>query len=63
MSMSTRICWKDFTPCSRDAATAALEHFPKAAEYPENLSVGRPKNDPRAPQVAYYTRPGPGGLG
>ena len=32
----------------------ALEHFQKASEYPENLSVGRPKNDPRAPQVAYH---------
>ena len=34
---------------------AALKHFQKAAEYPENLSVGRPKNDPRAPEIAYYT--------
>ncbi len=34
---------------------AALEHFRKAAEYPENLSVGRPQVDPRAPEVAYYT--------
>ena len=34
---------------------AALEHFQRASEYPDNLSVGRPKNDPRAPQVAYYT--------
>ncbi len=33
----------------------ALQHFRKAAEYPENLSVGRPKNDPRFPEVAYYT--------
>lgn len=33
----------------------ALAHFQKASEYPENLSVGRPQNDPRAPQVAYYT--------
>jgi len=32
----------------------ALKHFQAASEYPENLSVGRPKNDPRAPQVAYY---------
>jgi len=32
----------------------ALDHFQKASEYPENLSVGRPKNDPRAPQVAYH---------
>ncbi len=33
----------------------ALSDFQKASEYPENLSVGRPKNDRRAPQVAYYT--------
>jgi len=33
----------------------ALEDFLGAAEYPENLSVGRPQNDPRAAQVAYYT--------
>jgi tetratricopeptide (TPR) repeat protein len=33
----------------------ALGDFRKASEYPENLSVGRPKNDRRAPQVAYYT--------
>jgi tetratricopeptide (TPR) repeat protein len=33
----------------------ALEDFLAASEYPENLSVGRPKNDRRAPQVAYYT--------
>jgi tetratricopeptide (TPR) repeat protein len=33
----------------------ALIDFLKASEYPENLSVGRPKNDRRAPQVAYYT--------
>ena len=32
----------------------ALEHFRRAAEYPDNLSVGRPANDPRGPQVAYY---------
>lgn len=36
-------------------AADALAHFEKAAAYPENLSVGRPKNDPRAPQVAYCT--------
>jgi len=34
-------------------AETALQHFQKAADYPENLSVGRPKNDPRAPQIAY----------
>jgi tetratricopeptide (TPR) repeat protein len=33
----------------------ALSDFLKASEYPENLSVGRPENDSRAPQVAYYT--------
>ncbi len=33
----------------------ALSDFQEASEYPENLSVGRPKNDRRAPQVAYYT--------
>ncbi len=33
----------------------ALADFQAASEYPENLSVGRPKNDSRAPQVAYYT--------
>ncbi|MHB8866926.1 MAG: DUF5107 domain-containing protein, partial [Pirellulaceae bacterium] len=32
---------------------AALRHFEAASEYPENLSVGRPRNDPRAPQIAY----------
>jgi len=32
----------------------ALKNFLAASEYPENLSVGRPKNDRRAPQVAYY---------
>ncbi len=36
-------------------AEQALEHFQKASEYPENLSVGRPKNDPRAPEIAYRT--------
>ncbi|MHC4110953.1 MAG: DUF5107 domain-containing protein [Planctomycetota bacterium] len=32
----------------------ALSDFQKASEYPENLSVGRPESDRRAPQVAYY---------
>ena len=32
----------------------ALKDFLAGSEYPENLSVGRPKNDRRAPQVAYY---------
>jgi len=36
-------------------AADAVRHFQRAEEYPENLSVGRPKNDPRAAQVAYYT--------
>jgi tetratricopeptide (TPR) repeat protein len=36
-------------------ARIALRHFRKAAEYPENLSVGRPKDDPRAAQIAYFT--------
>jgi tetratricopeptide (TPR) repeat protein len=31
----------------------ALGHFSQAAQYPENLSVGRPQNDPRAAQVGY----------
>ena len=31
-----------------------LKDFHAASEYPENLSVGRPRNDRRAPQVAYY---------
>ena len=33
----------------------ALAHLLKADQYPENLSVGRPKDDPRGPQVAYFT--------
>ncbi len=33
----------------------ALADFQAASEYPENLSVGRPKSDSRAAQVAYYT--------
>jgi tetratricopeptide (TPR) repeat protein len=36
-------------------AREALAHFLRADEYPEHLSVGRPKNDPRAAQVAYFT--------
>jgi len=32
----------------------ALKDFHAASEYPENLSVGRPRNDRRAPQVAYH---------
>jgi tetratricopeptide (TPR) repeat protein len=32
----------------------ALSHFLRALEYPENLSVGRPKNDPRASQILFY---------
>jgi tetratricopeptide (TPR) repeat protein len=33
----------------------ALTDFQAASEYPDNLSVGRPGNDSRAAQVAYYT--------
>jgi tetratricopeptide (TPR) repeat protein len=33
----------------------ALDDFLAAAEYPENLSVGRPQSDARGPQVAYFT--------
>jgi tetratricopeptide (TPR) repeat protein len=36
-------------------AQEALADFQAAAEYPENLSVGRPKSDGRAAQIAYYT--------
>ena len=32
----------------------ALKDFQAGSEYPENLSVGRPENDRRAPQVAYH---------
>jgi TolA-binding protein len=31
-----------------------LKDFLAAAEYPENLSVGRPKNDSLGAQIAYY---------
>jgi tetratricopeptide (TPR) repeat protein len=41
----------------------ALDDFERAADYPENLSVGRPKNDPRAAQVAYCTALAWEGLG
>ena len=33
----------------------ALKHFMRAADYPENLSVGRPANDPQAAQITYYS--------
>ena len=33
----------------------ALDDFLAAGAYPENLSVGRPQNNPRAAQIAYYT--------
>ncbi len=46
-----------------DQPQKALEDFLAAAEYPENLSVGRPQNDPRAAQVAYYTARAYGALG
>jgi tetratricopeptide (TPR) repeat protein len=36
-------------------AKAALTDFQAATEYPENLSVGRPENDPRVAQIEYYT--------
>jgi tetratricopeptide (TPR) repeat protein len=36
-------------------AKEALADFQAAADYPENLSVGRPKNDGRAAQITYYT--------
>ena len=32
----------------------ALEDYLTAGEYPENLEVGRPENDRRAPQVSYF---------
>ncbi|MHC4739235.1 MAG: tetratricopeptide repeat protein, partial [Planctomycetota bacterium] len=32
----------------------ALQDYLAASEYPENLQVGRPKNDRRAPQVGYF---------
>jgi len=37
-----------------DQLNEALADFHAASEYPENLSVGRPKNDRRASQVAYH---------
>ena len=39
---------------ARDA-TGALADFAAAGTYPDNLEVGRPRNDPRAPQVAVLT--------
>jgi tetratricopeptide (TPR) repeat protein len=33
----------------------ALEHFQKAGEFPENLAVGRSRNDPRLAQIAFLT--------
>ncbi len=39
---------------ARDAA-GALADFSAAATYPENLEVGPPLNDPRAPQIAFFT--------
>jgi tetratricopeptide (TPR) repeat protein len=41
----------------------ALKDFHAASEYPENLSVGRPRNDRRAPQVAYHIATAYGALG
>jgi tetratricopeptide (TPR) repeat protein len=46
---------RGLTYFTNKAYSEALNHFLKASEYPENLSVGRPKSDPRASQVAYYT--------
>ncbi|MHB8903362.1 MAG: tetratricopeptide repeat protein, partial [Thermoguttaceae bacterium] len=37
------------------SARQAFAHFLKADEYPENLSVGRPKDDPRSAQIAWFT--------
>ena len=51
--MSTRTCWRACACSSSPRRRRRCKHFRKAAEYPENLSVGRPKNDPRAPQIAY----------
>ena len=39
---------------SRGKYEQALQDFHAASEYPENLSVGRPQNDERAPEVAYH---------
>ncbi|MCU0918353.1 MAG: DUF5107 domain-containing protein [Planctomycetes bacterium] len=39
----------------QNQAKGALEDFLAAAEYPENLSVGRPRTDALSPQIAYYT--------
>jgi len=41
----------------------ALEHFRRAAEYPDNLAIERPDSDRRGPQVAYYTAVACAGLG
>lgn len=43
------------TLLAQDQPEEALHHFQKAAQYPENLSVGRPKSDPRAGEIAYFT--------
>lgn len=40
---------------SEDKPKEALDHFRLASEYPENLSVGRPGYDRRAPEIAYHT--------
>jgi tetratricopeptide (TPR) repeat protein len=42
---------------------AALQHFLRSAEYPENLSVGPPRRDPRLPQIAWYISRGCEALG
>ena len=45
---------RGLTRLERGEALEALADFERASEYPENLSVARPSNDRRAPQVAYY---------
>jgi tetratricopeptide (TPR) repeat protein len=35
-------------------SSEAVRHFQLASEFPENLSVGRPRFDRRAPQINYY---------
>ncbi len=45
---------RGLTHLAAERPRAALKDFLAAGEYPENLSVGRPENDARAPQVACY---------
>ena len=44
-------------------ARGALDDFVRAAEYPENLSVGLPRRDRKAPKIAYFTGLAHGKLG